>query len=66
MKLQAKGRILKLIQELKPGDSFICESPAKVCTHYANLYKVGIKTARIITIDPKSLESKKVTKVTII
>lgn len=66
MKLQAKGRILKLIQELKPGDSFLCESPSKVCTHYAGLYHVKIETRRIITIDPKTLESKKVTKVTIL
>lgn len=66
MKLQSKGRILKLIQELKAGDSFICDSPAKVCTNYANLYKVRISTKRILTIDPKSLETKKVTKITIL
>lgn len=66
MKLQSKGRILKLIQELKQGDSFLCESPAKVCTHYAGLYHVKIETKRILTIDPKTLETKKVTKITIL
>lgn len=66
MKLQSKGLILKLIQQLKPGDSFICDSPPKVCTNYANLYKIRISTKRILTIDPKTLESKKVTKITIL
>lgn len=66
MKLQAKGRILKLIQELQPGDSFLAEVLPKVATMYANQFKVRISTKRIITIDPKTLESKKVTKITIL
>jgi hypothetical protein len=61
----AKGHILALIESLNTGESFLTKEKPATCQRYAAQYGKKIKTAVRFHVDPKSLETVKVTEVTI-
>ena len=61
----AKGHIMALINSLDAGDYFLTDSNPQEVQSYAAKYGKKVKTAIIYQVDPKNLETVKITKVTI-
>ena len=61
----AKGHILALIDTLQAGESFLTTEVPSEVKSYAGKYGKKVKTAIIYQVDPKNLETVKITKVTI-
>jgi len=61
-----RGNVLTYFDNLKPGDCFYTDLPNNFITVYSVRYGVKLKTEKIICINPKSLKTEKITKVTIL
>lgn len=66
-KKTARGTILTLIKSLQPGECFFVDCEAKEVQRYASaIYYKKVSTQVIISLNPKTLQTEKILKVTIL